>query len=251
MPSDTAVRVTLPDGRTMRAVLVLPDGEPPEGGWPGVLVVHEVFGLAAEIVDVGRRFAGRGWAALVPDLYSAGSRMGCLVRTVREMGAGRAGAVTEDLYRALQWLRARPEVAGDRTAAIGFCMGGAFALLLGTLGPDGLRAVSDNYGRPPASDVDLTRCPPVIACYGADDRMLRGAGPQLERRLTAAGVDNEVHTFPRAAHAFLTDDQPLFGLVRFPGTQYAPEAAEQAWPRILAFLEDHTAAGGAVPDAPG
>jgi carboxymethylenebutenolidase len=121
-------------------------------------------------------------------------------------------------------------------------MGGAFALLLGTLGPDGLRAVSDNYGRPPASDVDLTRTPPVIACFGADDRMLKGAGPELEHRLTAAGVENEVRTFPGAAHAFLTEDQPLFGLVRIPGTHFAPEAAAQAWPRVFAFLEEHTAA---------
>lgn len=240
MPTEQTVSVPLPDGRRMRAALVLPDGDAPAGGWPGVLVVHEVFGLTPEMVDVGRRFADRGWAAVVPDLFSAGVRVGCLVRTVREMLGGRAGAVTADLQAVLQWLRGRDDVAGERTATIGFCMGGAFALLLGTLGPGGLRAVSDNYGRLPAADVDLSRCPPVIASFGRGDPALGRAGEPLARRLTAAGVENEVHTYDGAAHSFLTDHRVL-GVVPLPGARYVPEAAEQAWPRIVDFLERHTA----------
>ncbi len=235
------VSVPLADGRTMRAQLVRPDGEAPEGGWPGVLVVHEAFGLTPEILEVGRTFADRGWVAVVPDVVSAGNKMGCLVRTAREMVSGRPGPVVDDLVGVQQWLRARDDVAADRTTAIGFCMGGAFALLLGSLAPEGLRAVSANYGQPPAEDVDLTRCPPVIASYGERDRSLSGAGPAIEARLTAAGVENEVTTYPGAAHSFLTGDHKVLGFVPLPGTSYVTSAAEEAWPRIFDFLERHTA----------
>jgi carboxymethylenebutenolidase len=248
VPAEQTLSVPLSGGRALRAALVLPDGDPPPGGWPGVLVVHEVFGLTPEVVAVGHRFADRGWTAVVPDLFSAGVRVGCLVRTVREMVGGRAGAVTADLHAVQQWLRGRDEVAAGRTAVIGFCMGGAFALLLGSLGPEGLRAVSDNYGRPPAADVDLTRCPPVVASYGADDPVLGRTGPALQARLTAAGVENDVHTYAGAGHSFLTDHRVL-GVVPLPGARYVPAAAEQAWPRILDFLERHTAAAADDPSA--
>ncbi|SDP62106.1 carboxymethylenebutenolidase [Klenkia soli] len=244
MSRSTQVDVPVAGGRTMRATLVLPDGEVPAGGWPGVLVVHEAFGLTPEITAVGAMFADRGWVAVVPDVVSAGSKVGCLLRTAREMVARRPGPVVDDLVSVQQWLAARDDVAPDRTTAIGFCMGGQFALLLGTLAPDGLAAVSANYGQPPADDVDLTRCPPVIAGYGERDRFLAGAGPALEARLAAAGVEHEVHTYPGAAHSFLTGDHRLLGFVPLPGTRYTASAAEDAWPRIFAFLERHTSPEG-------
>ncbi len=244
MSRSTQAAVPLPDGRSMRATVVLPDGAAPPGGRPGVLVVHEAFGRTPEIEAVGTMFADRGWVAVVPDVVSAGSKVGCLVRTAREMVTRRPGPVVADLVVVQQWLAARADVAADRTTAIGFCMGGQFALLLGTLAPEGLAAVSANYGQPPADDVDLTRCPPVIASYGERDRSLPGAGPALETRLTAAGVSNEVHTYPGAAHSFLTGDHRLLGFVPLPGTRYTASAAEQAWPRIFAFLEEHTAPKG-------
>jgi len=235
------VSVPLSDGRSMRALVVRPDGEAPAGGWPGVLVVHEAFGLTPEITEVGRTFADRGWVAVVPDVFSAGNKLGCLVRSMREMVGGRPGAVVDDLVAVQQWLGARDDVDGDRTTAIGFCMGGAFALLIGSLAPAGLRAVSANYGQPPAEDLDLTRCPPVIASYGERDRTLSGAGPAMQARLTAAGVEHEVSTYPGAAHSFLTGDHRLLGFVPLPGTSYVTSAAEEAWPRIFDFLERHSA----------
>ena len=231
--------ITLPDGRRLTAALALPTGVAPDGGWPGVLVVHEVPSLTPSIRNVADVFATRGWAAVVPDLFSAGNQLGCLVRSIREIRAGRAGAVTADLQQALTWLQNREDVDAGRCASIGFCMGGSFALLLGTLGPDGLRAVSDNYGLLPAPDTDLSACPPVIASFGATDRTLVGAGDTLRTRLDAAGVPNQVHTYDGAAHAFLTSDVKVFGVLPVPGTQYVASAAVPAWQRIFAFLDDH------------
>lgn len=231
--------VALPGGRRWDAVLALPDGRPPQGGWPGVLVVHEAPSLTRPIRDVADVFATRGWAVVVPDLLSSGNRLGCLVRSVREARAGRAGAVTGDLRAALEWLRERADVDADRTASIGFSMGGALALLLGSLGPDGLRAVSDNYGFLPSESTDLSVCPPVIGSFGAADRLLEGAGDQLAARLDTAGVEHDITTYPGAAHSFLTRDTTLFGTVTFPGTAYVADAAVPAWARIFSFLDEH------------
>jgi len=171
--------VALSGGRSMRAALRHPSAAAPRGGWPGVLVVHELFGLTPEIVAVGDRFADRGWVAAVPDLFSSGVRVGCLVRALREVSGGRAAGMTDDLRAVLDWLGEQPDVDASRTAVIGLCMGGAFALLLGSLGPEGLRAVSDNYGAPPAADLDLTRCPPVLLNYGGRDPALGKQGPKI------------------------------------------------------------------------
>ena len=242
MSAAQTVTVPLTGGRALQAELVLPAGAPPPAGWPAVVVVHEAFGLTPEISAVGRQFADRGWVAIVPDLFSAGTRVGCLVRAMREMLAGRAGAVTGDLLGVQQWVRERSEVDADRTAAIGFCMGGAFALLLGSLGPAGLRAVSDNYGRLPAATTDLTRCPPVVGAYGADDPAFGTVAPMLAARLDVAGVENDVRTYDGAAHSFLTGDHKLFGVVPLgAGMAYSASAAGEAWPVIMDFLERHTA----------
>ena len=242
MSAAQTVTVPLTGGRALQAELVLPAGAPPPGGWPAVVVVHEAFGLTPEISAVGRQFADRGWVAIVPDLFSAGTRVGCLVRAMREMVRGHAGAVTGDLLGVQQWVRERSEVDADRTAAIGFCMGGAFALLLGSLGPVGLRAVSDNYGKLPAETTDLTRCPPVVAAYGADDKAFAAAPSALRARLDVAGVENDVRTYDGAAHSFLTGDHKLFGLVPLGRSfAYSASAAGEAWPVIMEFLERHTA----------
>jgi carboxymethylenebutenolidase len=235
--------VGLPRGRSLTASLALPTGTAPDGGWPGVLVVHEAPTLTRPILDVADVFAARGWAAVVPDLLSSGgAKLGCLVRNMREVQSGKAGAVTEDLRAVLTWLGGREDVDGARTASIGFCMGGAFALLLGSLGPDGLRAVSDNYGFVPPETTDLTRCPPVVGSFGADDSLIKDGAAQLTARLEKAGVVHDVTAYPGAKHSFLTGDAKLFGVVTFPGTAYVAEAAEPAWERIFGFLDEHVRA---------
>lgn len=233
--------IPLPDGRTMRATLAVPSGDLPDGGWPGVLVVHEVLGWTQEIADVADTFAARGWVAVVPDLFSAGTKLGCLVRSMREVQSGRAGRVTDDLHAVLGWLQARDEVDGESTAAIGFCMGGAFALLLGTLGPDGLRAVSDNYGVVTGEKTDLSACPPTIGSFGDDDKIAGKVAPTLRRELDAAGVVNDIVSYPGAQHSFLTGNHLVFGILPIPGAAFAyvEAVATPAWHRIFRFLDEH------------
>lgn len=230
-------------GTTAHAAFAVPTGTPPSAGWPGVVVLHELLGLRPEILDVGDRFAERGWAAVIPDYFSAGSRAGCLVKALREASSGRPGPVTEGLVAATRVLGERPDVDANRLAVIGFCLGGGFALLLGTTGVDGLKAVAANYGDVPE---DLAGSPPVVASYGGRDRIFGPKAKVLRERLDACSVANDVQVYAQAGHAFMTDGSyPLAARLTavVMHTGYVADAAANAWSRVFDWLETHVPAG--------
>jgi carboxymethylenebutenolidase len=218
--------------------MALPDGEPPEGGWPGIIVLFEVFGMTPEMLDVADRFADRGWAAFVPDFLSTGTRLGCLVRAGRDLAAGRPGPLTETIASASRDFQQRDDVDAERVAVIGFCLGGSLALLLGSVGELGLRAVAANYGATPKEET-LRTSPPVVASFGGRDRGMRGQPERLEQRLGACGVPFDIKTYPEAGHSFLTNGHhPVAQVLTMPThIGFVPGAARDAWERIDAWLD--------------
>jgi carboxymethylenebutenolidase len=88
----TDVSIPLPDGDALWAVLAKPTSTTPVAGWRGAVVVHEVFGVAPEMLDVADRFEANGWVAVVPDLFSHGTRVGCLVRAIARERKRRTGS---------------------------------------------------------------------------------------------------------------------------------------------------------------
>jgi carboxymethylenebutenolidase len=227
-------------GREMRYTVALPDGDPPAGGWPGVIVLFEALGMTPEMLVVADRFAERGWAAYIPDYLSAGTRIGCLMRGGREVMAGRRGPLTASLAAAARHFAARRDVDGDRLAVLGFCLGGGLALLLGSVRELGLRAVATNYGRTPAVET-LRGSPPVVASFGGRDRSTAAEPRRLSERLTTCGVPIDVKTYPDAGHSFLTDGHhPVASALMVPmRLGYVPDAAQDAWGRIDAWLDQY------------
>ena len=237
------VLIPLPGGRPMKAVLAPPSGASPTGRWPAVIVLHEVFGMTPEMVDVAERFARNGYFALVPDLFSAGPRLLCLARAMVESGSGRPGATTARIEAARLWLCGRADVDGSRLGVIGFCMGGGFALAYAMTGPDGVGAVSVNYGQVPRDLAGLGRACPIVASYGGRDLVYGRQAGRLARALVASGVENDVKVYDEAGHSFLTDGHhPVGRLVFFPlRLGYNHAAAEDAWQRIFTFFDRHVA----------
>jgi carboxymethylenebutenolidase len=215
------------------AYLAIPAGT---GPWPGVVVIHEAFGLNADIRDQADRLAAEGYLALAPDLYRGKSWLRCVRGVFREMHAGQ-GPSFEAIEACREWLAGRGDCTG-RTGVIGFCMGGGFALLCA---PRKFSAASVNYGEVPADAVRvLAGSCPIVASYGAKDPMGQAHPRRLEAALTALDVPHDVKVYPDAGHGFMGRRPaalaPLAALVRL---DFKPEAAEDSWRRILAFFGEH------------
>ena len=100
---------------------------PAAGHGPGVMVVHEGFGLVDQVRDVGDRLAREGFVALAPDLYH-GQTGSTVEEAARLMSGLEASRVERDLDAAVAALLNDAAVDGGRVGAIGFCMGGHIAL---------------------------------------------------------------------------------------------------------------------------
>ncbi len=234
VPATTIVRA---DGMSgFGAHLFRPVGH---GPWPGVVVLHEAFGLTDDIREVAGRFAAAGYLALAPDLYSDGGARRCLVATFRALSAGRGKALT-DIEAARSFLAENEDCTG-KVGVVGFCMGGGFALLTAGRGFD---AAAPNYGVLPGDlDGALERACPVVASYGAKDRPLRGAAATLDAALERHGVVHDVKEYRDAGHSFFNRHGlgPLGPVLRVAGVGFHEPSAEDGWRRILAFFDAHLA----------
>jgi carboxymethylenebutenolidase len=237
--SGERLQVSAEDGANLSAELFMPPGEGPH---PGVVVLHESFGLNDDIRRISRRFAAAGYAALAPDLYSHGRRLVCLTRVMVDMMSGSVAREMADIHAARETLAARPGVDSARIAVAGFCQGGGFALVAGT--QPGFSAAAVNYGVVPADRARLDGVCPVVASYGGKDRVV---GPrmaqQLERHLSALGVPHDVKTYEAAGHSFFSQVDGWQGwLARVPtpmAVGYDEQAAEDGWRQMLGFFEEH------------
>lgn len=231
--------VSLPDGDALRTEVFAPGGE---GPWPGVLVLHESFGLNDDIRRLAQRFAQAGYVAMCPSLYSHGARIVCLSRVMVDMLRGAVEREIADILAARQALADRPDVDPDRIAVAGFCQGGGFALIAGTR--PGFRAAAVNYGDVPKERSRLDGVCPVVASYGAKDRVFgRPAAERLERHLSQLGVPHDVKSYDDAGHSFFSQVDGWQGwLARMPtpmAVGYDETSAEDAWRRMLAFFDEH------------
>jgi len=219
------VDIPRPGGAPLHAYLALPA----ESAAPAVLVVHEIYGLNEHIRDVCGRFAEAGYAALAVDLFSGAPRPVCMARLLGAlMRRSTESGPVRDLGVALGWLRALPEVEGARTGAIGFCMGGTFALALACRDNE-LRAASVFYGQNPRPLSALARACPIVGSYPGADRLTRGAVGPLRDALTAADVPHDLKLYEGARHSFFNDR----------GRAHDPAAAEDSWRRTLEFFTAH------------
>ncbi|MDQ1373182.1 MAG: carboxymethylenebutenolidase [Actinomycetota bacterium] len=236
MPT-TDLSLPLPNGRSLTAAVAVPDGPGPH---PGVLVLHEAFGLNGDIRRITSRFADEGYVALAPDLYSGGNRLRCLSALLLGPHQKESLALVEVARLALA---GRADVDERRIAVIGFCMGGGFALAFGARG--GVRAASVNYGAVDKDREKYADVCPVVAGYGAKDKMFTKQAVRLEEHLEALGVPHDVKIYENVGHSFMSYDNGPAWMLKVPNplhAGYSEPEAEDNWKRILAFFGEHVRA---------
>ena len=215
------------------------------GARPGVVIVHDVWGLTDHTRDLARRLAAEGFAVLAADLYRREEQV-----EISDAGAWMRGLsdpqVLADLAAARDWLAARAECSG-RVGVVGFCMGGSYALLAACQ-ERGFEAAVPFYGmlshrhgllhdpegldperKPwePLAVAPELRCP-LLAFFGAEDEFIPLEDVRaLERALEPARAGAEVVIVSGAGHAFMNDTRPQ---------AYRPEAAAVSWARMVEFL---------------
>jgi carboxymethylenebutenolidase len=207
------------------------------GPWPGVVVVHELFGLTDDIRQQADKLAAAGYLTVAPDLFTAGGPVRCLRATFRALSSG-SGAAYGDLEACRAFLTRRGDCTGT-VGVIGFCMGGGFALMTA---PRGFDAAAANYAPLPADPEEALRgaCP-VVASYGARDPALKGAAETLERTLDGLGVVHDVKEYAGVGHSFMNRHGagPFRPVEKVAGVHYDHASAEDAWGRILRFFDTH------------
>ena len=229
------------DGQSGRGYLAGPaPGPAGPGPWPGVVVIHEAFGLNVDIRKKADLFASHGYVALAPDLYDGRSWLRCVLTAFRQLRAGSGPAFTA-LDAARSFLAARDDCSG-RTGVIGFCMGGGFALLCAPR--DGFAVASVNYGEVPAdAETVLRGACPIVASYGGRDQMGTKPPERLQRALTVLEIPHDVEVYPGSGHRFMTETSgPAAALARLARMSYQEADAADAWRRIFGFFGEHLSA---------
>ena len=199
-----------------------PDGSGPH---PGVVVIHEAYGLNDHIKDVTHRFAGAGYVALAVDLFTDRNRAVCMARYMGEMLLGSVNRYgIDDLKAGLTYLAKDRTVDAQRVGAIGFCMGGGFAIAWACT-DSRLKAIAPFYAANPRPLEAVNRICPVVGSYPEKD-FTASAGRALDTALDKYNVPHDIKIYPGARHSFFNDT----------GSAYDKAAAEDAWNRVLKFF---------------
>jgi carboxymethylenebutenolidase len=199
-----------------------------DGKLPGVVIIHENRGLNPHIEDVARRMALEGYVAVAPDALSPlGGTPEDEAKAATLIGQLDMLSTTKNYLAAVKYLKTHPASTG-KVGVVGFCWGGAMANQLAVNAPD-LTAAVPFYGRQPApEDVPKIKASLLLHYAGLDEGVNKGIAA-YEEALKKASIDYKIYMYEGAQHAFFNDTN---------AARYNKEAAQLAWKRTIAFLNE-------------
>jgi carboxymethylenebutenolidase len=221
----TSKEVTYKSGdETVKGILYTPDGK---GPFPGIVVIHEWWGLNDWVKGQAAKLAGEGYEALAIDLYRG--KVGTTPEEAHEIMRGvPEDRAKRDLEAGFQFLASQPDVKKDRIGAIGWCMGGGYALQLALEEPK-LAADVINYGAPATDPDAISKInAPILGLYGALDRGITPDNVKaFGKAMDKAGKKIDITIYPDAGHAFENPNNK---------DGYRPGDAADAWSKTVDFL---------------
>jgi carboxymethylenebutenolidase len=212
-----------------------PEGE---GPWPGIVMIPDAGGVRQTFFDMATKLADSGFAVLLPDVYyRQGDWAPFDMKTAftdeneRNRLFSFIGSITADKWASdanayFDYLAARPEVSGTKFGITGYCMGGRAALTIAGLVPDRVAAATSYHGGGLVTDsadsphLRADKIQATIYVGGAenDASFTDDHAEQLEKALTAAGVEHKIETYA-AGHGFAVPDNG----------SYDADAGERHW----------------------
>ena len=212
-----------------------------KGKRPGILIVHEWWGLNDYAKNRAKQLAELGYVAFAADIYGGAQTTEDPAVAGKWAGALRNGDRKELRTRvaaALEQLKANPNVDAQRTAAIGYCFGGTTVLELARSAWRWVNAVVSFHG-------DLSIAQPaeagkvkakILVCHGGDDQFESPEQIQaFQDEMRKANVDWQMNIYSHAVHAFTNPDSDKHGI---PGIAYNKEADHRSWQAMIDFFNE-------------
>ena len=214
------------------------------GTYAGVVVIHHMPGWDEATMEITRKFAHHGYAAICPDLHF---REGKATPEANSASVRAAGGMPDDramgdIDGAIRYLRGLPNLSG-KVGIIGYCSGGR-QVYLAACTLKGINAAVDCYGggvgagaaglspRQPVDPLDYTKdlsCP-LLGLFGKDDkRPAPEHVAKMEAELKKWGKTYQIHSFENAGHSIFAVDRP----------DYRPAAAVEGWSKIFEWYEKY------------
>lgn len=194
-----------------------------DGDYPGVVMIHEWWGLNDNIRNMADMLAGQGYQVLAVDLYHG------QVATTSDQARSLVEGL--DQNEALDNLKAAKQYLVDqeapKIASLGWCFGGGQSMQF-SLSGEQLDATVIYYGNLVTDEEKLSQIHwPVLGIFGGDDTSIPVASVNdFEKSLNDLGIENNINIYPGVGHAFANPT----------GSSYAPDATRDAWNKTLSFL---------------
>lgn len=199
-----------------------------EGTYPGIIMIHEWWGLNENIKDMARQLADEGYVVYAVDLYNGevandAARARELSGSVRE----NPDEAISTMREAVTYLREEENVAN--LGSLGWCFGGGQSLQL-SLNED-VDATVIYYGSLVTEPEQLEQLDgPVLGIFGAEDTSIpESTVYDFENTLNNLSIENDVYVYPGVGHAFANPS----------GDNYAPDETTDAWEKTVNFLNEN------------
>jgi dienelactone hydrolase len=212
-----------------------------QGKRPGILVVHEWWGLNDYTRKRARMLAGLGYTALAVDMYGDGKQAmhpddakAFSSAVMKDFDAAKARFLA-----AMELLKKQPTVDADQIAAIGYCFGGGVVLNMARQGVD-LKGVVSFHGSlaavKPAQPGEVKA--KILVLNGADDKFVPTEQiDAFKKEMTEAKVDFQFINYPGSVHAFTNPEATKLGKKFNLPLAYNAKADKESWKEMKKFFD--------------
>lgn len=208
---------------------------------PGVLVVHEWWGLSDNIKNKAEKLAALGYAAFAADMYGNG-KFGNTPEEAQALATPfykDPGLMVRRAEAGLAVLKEQPQVDAARLGAIGYCFGGSVALQLARSGEDILGVVSFHGGLKTSEPAEPGRVKAQVLALngGADTLVPPSERANFKKEMADAGVTFKTVEYPDALHAFTNPKATEIGKRFDMPVAYNADADEKSWAEMQGFFK--------------